>query len=225
MASEVDILLCGPMYPKIQTIWKRDSHNTVIVGEYTQPEFVYLADKPWNWTEKVDGINIRLHWDGQRVTVGGRSDNANLPAQLVDSLADIMDPELWVRAFPDGADDVTVYGEGYGAKIRSGGQYRPDQSVIVFDVLVDRWLSAINAADVAAKLGLDMMPFYGEYSLQEAWDYTASGQLQSHWPDARIEGLVGRPAVDLFNRRGDRIMVKMKVKDQTNYQKKKTDVR
>ena len=51
--------------------------------------------------------------------------------------------------FPD-ANDVTVYGEGYGAKIQSGGMYRQDQAVIVFDVRVGPWwLSDENVADVA----------------------------------------------------------------------------
>lgn len=211
----------GPEYPKIQTVWKRDERNVVVVGDYSTPELQYLADKDWIWTEKVDGTNIRLHWNGTDVTVGGRTDNAQVPALLISNLGPILDPSLWSKTFPD-ADDVTVYGEGYGAKIQSGGQYRADQTVIVFDVLVGRWwLSEANVADVAQNLGLDVVPAIGTFTLKQAWHRTTTDALRSHWPDARIEGLVGRPAVDLFNRRGERIMVKVKVKDWTDHERRK----
>lgn len=142
----------GPKYPKIQTLWKRDERNVVVPGDWSTPELEYLADKPWRWTEKVDGTNIRLHWDGERVTVGGRTDNAQVPSPLVANLAPQLDADLWRSVFPD-ANDVTLYGEGYGAKIQSGGMYRPDQALIVFDVLVDRWwLLPDNVEDVAKNL-------------------------------------------------------------------------
>lgn len=211
----------GPEYPKIQTLFKRDGRNVVSPGEWSVPEFEYLADKPWRWTEKVDGTNIRLHWDGVTVTVGGRTDTAQLPALLMDNIRPLLAPDLWHKAFPDG-EDVTVYGEGYGAKIQSGGQYRPDQAVIVFDVLVGRWwLQDDDVTDVADKLGFDVVPIWPEtLSLREAWYSIAQGSLHSAWPDARIEGLVGRPLVDLFNRRGERVMAKAKVKDWQDYKRR-----
>lgn len=122
--------------------------------------------------------------------------------------------------FPD-TDDVTVYGEGYGAKIQSGGQYRQDQWVTVFDVKVGRWwLTDENVTDVAIKLRLERVPDYGSFSLQSAWYYAMNDDLKSAWPDAHIEGLVGRPEVDLFNRRGDRIVVKVKVKDASDFKRR-----
>ena len=63
-------MIFGPEYPKIQTLFKRDDRNVIIEGDWSVPEFAYLADKPWRWTEKVDGTNIRLHWDGRKVTSG-----------------------------------------------------------------------------------------------------------------------------------------------------------
>jgi hypothetical protein len=137
------------------------------------------------------------------------------------NLGPLSDPGIWHAAFPD-ADDVTVYGEGYGAKIQSGGMYRHDQSLIVFDVLVGRWwLTDESIADVAGKLGLDVVPLVTVATLSEAWArITKPGDLASRWPGARIEGLVGRPAVPLFTRKGDRLIVKMKVKDWADYQRR-----
>ena len=211
----------GPEYTKIHTAFKRDERNVIIPGDWSLPEFRYLSGKDWAWTEKVDGTNIRLHWNGSEVTVGGRTDNAQVPATLVANLAPVLDPILWKSAFPD-ADDVTVYGEGYGPKIQSGGMYRKDQALIVFDVLVGRWwLTDENVADVAAKLGLEVVPQVGAFTLEQAWGAVAGGQITSRWDGARIEGLVGRPAVDLFNRKGERIIVKMKVKDWADHQRRK----
>jgi hypothetical protein len=211
----------GPEYTKIQTAFKRDERNVIIPGAWTLPEFAYLADKPWRWTEKVDGTNIRLHWNGSEVTIGGRTDNAQVPATLVANLAPFVDPVPWKAAFPD-ADDVTVYGEGYGARIQSGGMYRQDQALILFDVLVGRWwLQDEDVADVASKLSLDVVPRIGTpLSLETAWESVIEGVFTSAWNGARIEGIVGRPAVDLFNRKGDRIIVKMKVKDWADYQRR-----
>lgn len=210
----------GPEYTKIQTAFKRDGRNVIIPGDWTLPEFTYLAGNDWAWTEKVDGTNIRLHWNGSKLTIGGRTDNAQVPAPLVARLGPLSDPGLWKGIFPD-ADDVTVYGEGYGARIQSGGMYRPDQALIVFDVLVGRWwLSDENIADVAGKLGLDVVPVVGSFTLEQAWNRVTDGALASRWPGARIEGLVGRPAVPLFTRKGDRLLVKMKVKDWADYQRR-----
>ena len=212
----------GPEYLKINTIFKRDSSNgnVIIPGDWAVPEFGYLQDCAWDWTEKVDGTSTRLHWDGSKVTVGGRTDAAQVPARLLAALGPHLEPDAWRAAFRD-ADDVTVYGEGYGAGIQKGAVYRPDQTVIVFDVnIAGWWLARDNVADVAGKLGLDVVPTFGSHTLNAAWDGLRAGELASHWTGAPIEGLVGRPAVDLFNRNGVRVMAKMKVRDWTQYQRR-----
>ena len=212
----------GPEYTKIMTAFKRDDRNVIIPGDWTLPEFAYLQNNPWTWTEKVDGTNIRLHWDGEKVTIGGRTDNASLPSPLVAALKPLTeDTARWQAVFPD-SPDVTLYGEGYGAKIQSGGQYRPDQALIVFDVKIGPWwLSDENISDVAAKLGLETVPKLPVATLNEAWNEAIiGGILTSYWKGAKPEGLVGRPAVPLFTRKGERLIVKMKVKDWTDYKRR-----
>lgn len=198
----------GPEYTKINSAFKRDDRKAVRLYEWSTPEFEYLASKAWRWTEKVDGTNIRLHWDGSKLTIGGRTDEAQVPASLVAKLGQLSGPDLWHGIFPE-ADDVTVY-----------GQYRADQALIVFDVKVAQWwLKDEDITDVAAKLGLEVVPVAGEFSPMKAWDQIQAGTLKSNWPGARIEGLVGRPVVPLFDRRGDRIIMKMKVKDWADYKR------
>jgi hypothetical protein len=211
----------GPEYCKIQTAFKRDERNVIMPGKWTLPEFAYLQDLPWRWTEKVDGTNIRLHWDGENVTIGGRTDSAMIPAHLLVALEPYTLAADWHRIFPD-ASDVTVYGEGYGPKIQNGGQYRDTPGFIVFDVRIGPWwLQDENVSDVAAKLGMEVVPSFGEHTLNEAWAAITEGKLVSHWRDAKPEGLVGRPAVELFTRKGERLIVKMKTKDWADYLKRK----
>lgn len=76
-------------YQKIQTIFKRDPANrmkTLIMGEYSTPEFQFLKNNVWVFTEKVDGTNIRVGWDGNQIIFSGKTDNSQIPATLVNSL-------------------------------------------------------------------------------------------------------------------------------------------
>lgn len=213
----------GPEYPKIQTLWQRDERGVIVLGAYSTPELEYLAQNNWLWTEKVDGTNIRIHFDGTSVAIGGRTDNADVPAVLVRALQPLTDPALWHKAFgalPESmqylAQNITLYGEGYGAKIRSGGHYRSDLAFVLFDVKVDEWwLRWDDVMDVAGKMGVEHVPVVGSWSLETA--HKVIGQdgprLDSRWPGARLEGIVGRPQVQLLDRAGDPIMVKLKYKD------------
>ena len=50
-------------YHKIQTVFNRDPENkfrTRLAGEFAVPEFAFLANNMWDFTEKVDGTNIRV---------------------------------------------------------------------------------------------------------------------------------------------------------------------
>lgn len=73
-------------YHKIQSIYKRDitsKHKTLLEGQWTLPEFEYLAGNVWTFTEKVDGTNIRVIFKDGGITFGGRTEDAQIPAQLV----------------------------------------------------------------------------------------------------------------------------------------------
>jgi hypothetical protein len=215
----------GPEYTKINTLWKRDPDtNIVLIGDYAAPELQYLSRLDWDWTEKIDGTNIRLHWNGSHVTIGGRSDKANLPSGLVAALDGRLRSEDWFKAFED-SDDVTLYGEGYGAGIQKGGAYRPDKDFILFDVKVGPWwLDRTAVADVGEKLGFEVVKSLYTGTISQAWYCMVTGEgtpsnVVSSYPDAPLEGLVGRPQVVLFNRKGERVMVKMKRKDWDDYQR------
>lgn len=67
--------------------------------------------------------------------------------------------------------------------------------------------------DVASKMGLVAVPWVGTMTLKEATEYARCG-FESFMNDARLaEGLVGRPVEALFDKKGHRLIVKLKTKD------------
>ena len=129
-------------YHKIQTVFKRDpatNMKTLLMSQYALPEFFYLRDCEWVFTEKVDGTNIRVFWKDGKISVGGKTDNAQMPMPLLSGLEALFSTKGDAMA-EQFEDDVCLYGEGYGAKIqKGGGNYRPDQGFVLFDVRVGQW--------------------------------------------------------------------------------------
>ena len=206
-------------YHKIQTVFERDpgtKFKTLLDGEFSLAEFEYLAKNEWVFTEKVDGTNIRVMWDGATVVFGGKTDSAQIPAFLVAKLNErfltIETRRKFVKVFPDG--QACLYGEGYGAKIqRGGGNYRQDQDFVLFDVRVgDWWLKREDVEDVAKSLGVDIVPIIGTGDLHKMVDMAGMG-FMSTWGNFTAEGIVARPAVELKTRSGHRIITKIKHKD------------
>lgn len=200
-------------YHKIQTVYLRDpatKHRTLLMGQYSLPEFEYLAGNNWTYTEKVDGTNIRVIVKDGQVQFGGKTDAAQIPAKLVAMLRNTFDPARLTAQFPDGA---TLYGEGYGSGIQSGGTYRADQSFVLFDVLVGEWwLQRKSVEDVAAALMLDIVPVVGHGPLNEMIDMVKTGFV-SNWGKFTAEGIVARPDTELRTRSGHRVITKIKHKD------------
>jgi hypothetical protein len=203
-------------YQKIPAPFRREvdgpNRNRFIEGAWSSPELAALAGGEWLWTEKVDGTNIRVTWDGHRVEFGGRTATAQLPAKLVTVLRQMFPEELLEQVFQ--GQPVVLYGEGYGAGIQSGGVYRPDMSFVLFDVRVDPWWLLRDAVeDIGSKLGVDVVPLVHTGTVHEAIDLVRAG-VKSAWnPDRAAEGLVGVTRVGLLNRAGERIVVKVKSKD------------
>ena len=204
-------------YHKIQTVFKRDMETrngkTLLEGQWTLPEFEYLADNTWVFTEKVDGTNIRIMFRDGAITFGGKTDSAQIPAQLVARLNERFLPmaEKLTEVF---GCDACLYGEGYGAKIQKvGGNYRQDQDFVLFDVRVGEWwLQRKDVEDIASKLGIDIVPIIGEGTIYDAIEQAKRG-IKSTWGDFQAEGIVARPKVELKTRNGQRIITKIKCRD------------
>ena len=223
-------------YHKINTIWKRDSstpRDVIIPGDWAIPEFEYLADNEWEFTEKLDGTNIRLIWFGG-VNIMGKTDDATIPDALMDvldkqKLSKLFDKAFNSRAYRDPASPfrhlenlprVCLYGEGVGARVHRGAGKYGDPKVVLFDVAVcdaqnhDHWwwLDRENVKDVAKNMGFEHSPLIGRGTLHDMVEMVKSG-LSSSWGDFQAEGIVARPSVQMWNRRGERIIAKLKTSD------------
>lgn len=202
-------------YHKIVTVYERDpatNFKTLIMGNWAKPEFKFLADVMWFCEEKIDGTNIRIMWDGEKVRFGGKTD----AAQLYVPLLEVLQKKFYAGALSEifGSASFCLYGEGYGAKIqKGGGNYIPDGvDFILFDVLHgDTWLERKNVLDIANRLEVKM-PSVMACTLRQSIDQVQKG-IRSELYDGPAEGFVMRPLVELRDRLGHRVITKLKNKD------------
>ena len=207
-------------YTKIETIFERDMEGSkkLIEGKFRNETVEFLKDNQWICTEKVDGTNIGIVWDGHKVSYQGRTERAQIPAHLMNKLIEMFGGETNEELFEQKFDEmpVVLFGEGYGAKIqKGGGNYRSDVSFILFDVYLPEqnlWLKRDALEDIAKTFGIDVVPIVLTGTLQEAVDFVKQ-KPKSTIGAADMEGLVCKPAVDMLDRMGRRVIVKVKVRD------------
>lgn len=213
-------------YLKINSLYKRDKEtNKLIVGDYSCEEFESV-DR-WMVTEKIDGTNVRVMYqrkDGiSQLRFGGRTDAAQIPTDLLAYLQDTFNIYMFQERFPD-AQTVTLYGEGYGGKIQSGGWYCKTPEFVLFDVKIGHWwLEVPNVAQVALQLGIKSVPILASghedsviWTKQEIVDYVKRGPLSllARESQKAMEGVVARSYPQMFTRmRGEPVMFKLKYKD------------
>jgi len=222
-------------YHKINTIWKRDSstsRDVIIPLDWAIPEFEYLAENDWEFTEKLDGTNIRILWDGIGPLLLGKTDAASIPEPLSCAMGvhrttgyfedDGVMTDRFKRQFPGDAGEwrTCLFGEGVGARVHQGAGKYGDPKFVLFDVAVKDtqkpdhwwWLDHENVKDVAKKMGFEFSPVIGTGTLYDMNDMVKNG-LPSAWGDFEAEGIVARPRVQMWSRRGERIVAKLKTKD------------
>lgn len=206
-------------YEKISTIYQRNMTGSreLIQGAWCDQTVEYLKDLKWDWTEKVDGTNIRVHWDGHSVEFGGRNDKSQIPTLLSIRLNELFSGEENAQIFEQlfGGDDVILFGEGYGNRIQGcGGLYISDGvDFIMFDLCVNgNYQTRANVEKCAKAFGIKAVPIVGRGSLEDAVLFVKKNP-RSFLGDLPMEGVVCRPLVELYDRCGNRLIVKIKYND------------
>lgn len=175
------------------------------------------------------------------VRYAGKTDNAQILPKLLAhmqekypdekvlialGLKEFIPIEEWIDHKWNSYDDIpniyTIYGEGYGEGIQSGGWYiKGGNEFIVFDVKVNNIYLKTEARDeIATKLGAPIVPLIGYFTLDEAIDYVRKGfrSKVAESPEVKMaEGLVLRTDLGLCNRMGKRLIVKVKYEDFQKY--------
>ena len=228
-------------YTKIDTIAKRDleGNKRLIDGTFRDPAIEYLQDVKFEATEKADGTNVSVHWNGHRVSIHGRTEAAQLPKALTDMLyARFMDEQteqVFEQLFPtkhfysdsgeqvasDVVTEATIYGEGIGPKIQKVGKlYGNQYRFLVFDIKVGGvYLEHSNPfyAQIVKAFGVEEVPALPDMTPNEAIEFVKSKPRSWINSDAPMEGVVLRPKVRLYGPNGSRLIAKVKTKDYEPY--------
>lgn len=224
-------------YQKINTLFMRDEKHIIMPGHFTAPEFEYLKDNLWEATEKIDGTNIHcditVNGTDIEIQICGRTPEAIIPPFLMDKLKQVftvenikegMDKALEGPASDGSSFNISIYGEGYGAKIQKGGKnyIKDDVSFILFDVKVGNWwLSYNDCRNIADKMGVKIVPLVGYMTLTQAIDFVKKGFTSAVAENKNYiaEGLVLKTPDGLRFRNGQRIITKIKVEDFAKYKR------
>lgn len=206
-------------FPKIQTLFKRDSNHKIIQTEYTLPIFKYLENNLWECTEKIDGTNISIEITKENIVFHGRTENADIYTPLLNKLKELFTKESTKCLFDYDAsvESITLFGEGYGSGIQSGRRYLSNSvDFILFDVRIGNWwLNRKNVSDIADNLNIKVVPNLGLYTIPEAISFVKKGFRSLIAEDSTLlaEGLVLRTPLGILDRNGERIITKIKTKD------------
>lgn len=208
-------------YHKIECPFNRstEGNKEIIWGSYRNETVEFLKDIQYDFTEKVDGISIKICYNGYRVSIEGRTDKSIIPKFLYDALSDMFYTneveELFEQLFGD--KEVILFGEGYGTKIQGvGKQYREDNGFILFDVMINgNYQSRKTVEEIAKAFGIDVVPIVLTGTLEDGYKYVMSHPTSviAKDPTLYMEGVVARPHVELKDCCGNRIIVKIKWKD------------
>lgn len=192
------------------------------------------------WDGGIEGSTINGVKFNIRIT--GKTDNAQIPKNLLKHMQEKYPDEKVLAAlglkefipidewelehnwltYEQIPNIYTIYGEGYGEGIQSGGWYiKGGNEFIVFDVKVnDIYLKTEARDEIATKLGAPIVPLIGYFTLDEAIDFVRKGfrSVIAENPEEKMaEGLVLRTDLGLRNRMGKRLIVKVKYEDFQKY--------
>ena len=161
----------------------------------------------------------------------GKTEKADTPKHLQTKMEQLFPAEKMLEVFNknvtyENVEDavkevnhgkVIVFGEGYGVKIQKGGNYiSNDCGFILFDVTVDgMFLLRESLEDIASKLEIPIVPLIGYMTVDEAIEFVKKGfkSTIAENKDYDAEGLVLKTPMGLLNRRGERIITKIKTCD------------
>lgn len=210
-------------YHKIQTLWHRDpetNHKTLVEDMWSEPEFEMLASAAiWDATEKIDGTNIRIMWDGKGYKVAGKTHRAQIPAHLLEAIQhQITTQALKITLGTRGG--LVLYGEGCGEKIQKAGAMYGEPHFVLFDIawISDDgdnqvWFERATVEGVAESLNIPVVPVVvRRATLARIVEFVKILPASQHG-NGIMEGVVMRPYMELRTRMGKRIISKVKVKD------------
>lgn len=208
-------------YLKIRNVYKFNADTKKYIrGEFAYPALEYLKDLKWIATEKYDGTNTRVYWDGYKVSFYGRGNRSEFSDKMkalynnVFENAEIIFEQNFSHA--DGSPkEVTLFMETYGGKIQGAKNRKwyneKEESLIGFDVMIDG--KYIDRAEIKSVFDLFNIPSVElkEYNnLQEIIDEVEERSKEEQ--KDYFEGYVATPKIPLYaiTENQGRIIIKVK---------------
>lgn len=219
----------------IKNLFPREKpHNKFIdtSNGFTRPTFGMV--KNWVVTEKIDGMNMRIHANqNDEFFIGGKTERAQIPNDLVENIEGLfgMDNTDRSRNILDALKEigydgynVTLFGEGYGPGIQGGAHYREDKGFILYDARFSKddgrsfYAPFSDVQEIGAALNI---PVVRSFELQDAtmiynWMRETITGYDCEFEEGdgyECEGIVAYPLVPLYDSFGERIVFKLKIED------------
>lgn len=190
-------------YPTVQIVCHRDSKThftTVLPDSLSSSLLKYLAMLNWDFTEKIDGLSVRVWYDGNgAVHLLTRTGYGTVPMEVKSYLSSILPVENKMLA----TTPLTLY----GVVTRDDGKY--GRRFIVHDILQNGvWLGQSWVTSFSKDIGAESVPVLGSGTLYDMIKLVQNG-LRSYYGNFVAMGIVAKPQVCLLNSRGRRIAAKI----------------
>ena len=180
---------------------------------YREPELEYLAKNLWVYKRKLNGENMRVLWNGEQAIWNGKTNDFETDAETTEYMNTTFLEEVFEEKFGH-EKQVLLFGERMAPKTQGNELGLESVEFVLFDVKIgDTWLAPENLRAIAKYFGLrtcyDFMRPEDEkrnyaQTLENLIDEVAKGRFEN-W-----EGIVASPATGLYNRKGERLICKIK---------------
>lgn len=225
-------------YDKILAPLARDTAKSkyVDIMKFSRPEFEMLANVKWNWTLKIDGSNVNVIWDGERVSYVGHTEKTQFNDRTKKFLDETFCTSEAETVFEDlyGEQPVKISMEFVSKDMNQNYGY-VDGAVFVFDIFngstgkvwtseetLDAFVSKFEGSNVFVAPFIGYMNIWNAIDVVKAYEviwnrhpekWKSEDKIKNPLGPYVIEGLVGRLPYELFDNNGNRVITKVKCKD------------
>ena len=183
---------------------------------YREAELEYLAKNLWAYKRKLNGENMRVLWDGEQAIWNGKTNDFKTDAETIDYMNSIFQEEIFEEKFGR-EKQVLLFGERMAPNSQGNELKLEKVEFVLFDVKIgDTWLEPENLYVIAKYFNIrtcydfmrpeDKKRNYVD-TLENLINATVNGKFKD-W-----EGIVASPATGLYNRKGERLICKIKNHD------------
>ena len=181
-------------------------------------EYEFLKGLKYYATEKLDGTNIRLYYDGYKTTIHGRTEKSLLPKGFLEKFSKLYDLEIINSKLEElfGDKEVVIYGEGIGEKIQADGEKYVKDGIdfVVFDILINgTFLERKSIEEISSELGFKVVNVIIQGTLEDMIAFVSTHPMSVFNEKHEMEGLVCKPLIALYFKDRTRVCFKIKYND------------